>query len=280
MAPSICGSCIWLVRGHRGALRNAVGDQRFFRLPCSRHAGLHIFLGAGVGNVRKITRQLIARHKLPRAVQRWRAIPAPGNQNVILLVGQQLEHIAGSIVGVEQVRAGNGRKLGRSVEGDEFAGSSSPRKRPASETCSTRAPCAWPHPALPAASPPARNPAPASRPRRHRPARWLATVQGPSSEAPGGSRRKVQVIAAGLILQQQHAGVDDAFQAGARHGPPGGRAVNIDQHGRPGGNDDFRRRVVQAFRLRRHRTQVKLPSRRSSDSGGARLGNSWRSTAR
>ena len=127
-------ACALDVDARRG--RNLICDQRLLCLARAGDRSLHVFLGAAVGYLREVLRQTLCGDELPGAVGRFRAEPAPAQQHIRLLVGEQLEDVRGRVLHVQQRGPADRDVIGLAFRNDELGrrdGDDDLRSRPGSE---------------------------------------------------------------------------------------------------------------------------------------------------
>src|SRR5262249_25562282 len=102
-------------------LWDVVGDQCLLRLGRAGDRGLDVLLGAVVRDLREVRREALAGNELPRARLRIaRAIPAPREEDVRLLVVEVLEDVARRVLHVEQLRAVHRYEVGLALRHEEL----------------------------------------------------------------------------------------------------------------------------------------------------------------
>ncbi|CAM5221263.1 hypothetical protein BTHI11S_03598 [Bosea thiooxidans] len=104
-----------------GGLRDLVVDQGILCLHRATDRSQDLALRVAVRDLGEIGRQFIARGKAPRAIrQRLRMEPAPGDQDVVLLIGDIDDDMAAGVLDVEQFGVGDRQVFGRACGLDQL----------------------------------------------------------------------------------------------------------------------------------------------------------------
>ena len=215
------------------------------RPEASRHRGLHVLLGAVVGDPGEVRRELPPGTYAHGPAHPRRAEPPPRDEDVDHLVLQVSEDVAGGVLDVEELSSADGGVVRLPLRHDELGGRRrhvDPGHRALGERGSRFRVLRI------AALEEVDAPALRGRLQRRREIRDRGSRGRPRALERGRLHpavEDVQVVRAGRRPKEERMGVDDPLEARARHGPVGGRPVDGDQDGRHRREDDHGRTVAR-----------------------------------